>query len=661
LVLCVAAATSVIAHKLRAPLILSYLLAGLIIGPYIPLPLLADGGRVELLAEFGVILVMFCVGLEFRFKRLAQIIPTSGLTATIQISLMYMLGYSLGRMLEWSNLESIFLGASLCISSTMVVSKALASEDIQSETKDYIFGILVLQDLAAVIILAALTALAAGTGLQLNELALTFGKLGIVLVVMIVVGLLFVPRFIRLVKSFDSTESLVIAATGICFGLAVFAEHFGYSVALGAFMAGLLVSESGIGHEVEKTLAATRDIFAAVFFVAIGMSVNPILALDNFGLSLIVFLLVVVGQFVCILTASLISGVNLKKSATAAIALGQIGEFAFIMSAIGMNAGIIKQPLQPILVTVAVLSAFTTPFFLARADSIIAHVDHYLPNRMRILFTFYESWLEKFKTSLVLQEDQSKSRKIFIVLVIDFLAAMAIAMVISHFKTYIDYFARTILDSPFWLYFFPTAIFLLCVVPIYYGMIRNLIAFQDMIASVVFNRKTERSAFVFFKFVTNSFLLAVASVPVLIAISSIFNFFYAIVTVVVIVSLCQVFLWRQAGKFESDVRSGSRIFLEFLENLTEDEIPKTLAGEDLLGINEIVNFKIEPGSPAVGKSLADLDLRARTGATVISILRKGKDVILPKGSEIFEVGDVLCIAGANQATSAAARILKESV
>ncbi|MCA9550913.1 MAG: cation:proton antiporter [Myxococcales bacterium] len=397
LVLGVAAVTGVLSRRLRQPSVLGYLAAGLIVGPHTPVPLFADPGRVHVMSEFGVILVMFGVGLELRLKTLVKVIPTVGLVGLIQLSALFWVGVSLGRLFGWGTVEALFLGASLAISSTMVVSKVFQEAKPQADLRSFVLGILILQDLAAIVLIAVMTAVARGTGLSGQAIGFTVLRLAAVLAGMVGVGWLVVPGFVRRVVRMKSPETRVVVAVGICFVFALAAEELGYSVALGAFLAGLLVAESGRAHDVEHDLVPLKDVFGAVFFVSVGMTVDPAQVWANLGPSLLVFLAVVLTQFVAVSLGGVLSGAGLRRSLHAGLALGQIGEFAFIIAGVGAAAGVVQPSLQPILVTVAVLTTFTTPVMVRHAPTIVSRVDHLLPSRLQSWLVLYEALFERLR------------------------------------------------------------------------------------------------------------------------------------------------------------------------------------------------------------------------------------------------------------------------
>jgi CPA2 family monovalent cation:H+ antiporter-2 len=317
MVLGVAGLTGLLLRKLKQPSILGYLVAGLIVGPYLPVPLFADPERVHSLSEFGVILVMFTVGLEFRLKKFVSVLPVSGVTGLVEMGAMLASGYLLGQALGWYDVRALFLGACICISSTMAVSKILEQRPIPPESKQVVFGILVLQDVAAIALIAVMTAVSKGNKASLPEILGILGKLSAMLFAIVAAGMFFVPRLVRVLERTKSREVLVVGAVGICFSFAVLAQAVGYSTALGAFIGGVLVAESGLGHQIEMKTASLRDVFVAIFFVSIGMSVDPLVAWKTLPTSLLVLGVVVVTQFVSVSLAGIATGMGVGKSVTA--------------------------------------------------------------------------------------------------------------------------------------------------------------------------------------------------------------------------------------------------------------------------------------------------------------------------------------------------------
>ena len=274
IVLCVAAVTAVLFRRLRQPVVLGYLLAGLIVGPHTRVPLFASAETLELLSELGVVLVMFGIGLEFSPRKLARVIPRAGLVGALELGGMLWLGYATGRALGWSSTQSFFAGAMFSISSTMTLVKVFAECGAPRRLTELVLSVLVIEDLVAILFLASLSAVVAGEGVPL-AVAGASARLAAFLVALVVGGFLIVPRAIRGVARYGNPETLLVASVGVCFAFALLARASGYSVALGAFTAGSLVVDSGVQRAVRELVSPLRDLFAAVFFVAVGTLVDP--------------------------------------------------------------------------------------------------------------------------------------------------------------------------------------------------------------------------------------------------------------------------------------------------------------------------------------------------------------------------------------------------
>ncbi|HJT25212.1 MAG TPA: cation:proton antiporter, partial [bacterium] len=361
LVLCVAAVTTILFQRLKQSVILGYLLTGLILGPHVPLPLFAHEDTVKTMAELGVILVMYSIGLEFSLPRFLEVLPTAGLTNAIELSLMTWLGYTAGRLLGWTPLESLFTGAIVSLASTMIATKALSDRQADPHLTRGIFGILVVQDLASVVLLAFLTPLAGGAHVSPAALLKESGNLLGFLALLLGGGWLVVPRLLRSVTALRNPETLLVASVGLCFAMALLAKRGGYSPALGAFLAGMLSAESGASATIGRLIHPLRDMFAAVFFVSVGMLVNPGVLVEHWGAILALSLVVVLGQTATVSLGTFLTGRPLKSAVQTALALTQVGEFSYIIAQVGVTHGAIGGFLYDVTVAVSVVTAFTTP------------------------------------------------------------------------------------------------------------------------------------------------------------------------------------------------------------------------------------------------------------------------------------------------------------
>lgn len=662
LVLGVAAITSPIAKRLGQPTVLGYLAAGLVVGPYIPIPLFADHERVESLAELGVVLVMFAVGLELRIAKLVRVLPTAGLTGVVQVGFLMWCGFALARAVGWTPVQGLFLGACIAISSTMVVTRALG-DGTDAATREHVLGVLVVQDVLAIVLIAAMTGVATGGSVKPEELTADLLELAVVLVVMIVLGLVIVPRLVRAVASLASDEVLTVVAIGVCFVLAAVAAGLGYSVALGAFVSGVLVAESGLGHKVEQLAGSMRDVFAAIFFVSIGMTVDPREAYAQLPLALLVTAVVIGAQLAIVSLAGLVSGIGVRRSVTAGLALGQIGEFAFILASIGVTAGVVDPSLRALLVTVAVLTAFTTPIAIKSADRVVGLVDRAMPGGMRRVLALHEQWIAGLREPT---GDRGPIRRSVRALALD--AALAFGLAVGAARlmpTAVPFLvARLGLDrSMAQLVFLGGA--LLATVPFLVFAVRT----TSVLARAILASRAEQSgeySMARVRVLRALLLLgltALVGFPAAIVVAASVADSRAIVLVFVAIVVLVIAAIRSARAVDAEVKSAAQ---RIAAALTRDSDPDlahierhepTPAGA-LPDLGPLERVALTEGSPARGRTLADLDLRAKTGATVVAIHRDGGASALPNGRERLDPGDVLVLVGTEDALRDARTLLE---
>ena len=396
-VLCAAAVTTVLFHRFRQPVLLGYLLAGMLVGPHVATPFQADVSVVQTLAELGVILLMFSLGIEFNLQKLLRVGATAGFITVIQCSLMVWLGYVAGQLLGWTKVESLTAGAVIAISSTTIIVKAFEELRIKGEFTHIVFGILIVEDLIAIVLISILTTLSAGQELGAAELATTAWQLTAFLVLMVAVGLLTVPRLTRAIVNLQRAETTIVASIGIAFGFAYLAAYFGYSVALGAFIAGGLVAESGVGKSVEEQVLPIRDLFVAIFFVSVGMLIDPADVVGNVPLVFLFLALVVVGKVLAVSIGAFLTGQSVQTSLKTGISLARIGEFSFIIASIGAATDDTHKLLYTIAVAVSGITTLLTPWLIQAADPAAAYVDRKLPRSLQTFVALYGAWLEHLR------------------------------------------------------------------------------------------------------------------------------------------------------------------------------------------------------------------------------------------------------------------------
>src|SRR3954452_2445825 len=337
IVLCVAAVTTVVFQRLKQPVVLGYLLAGMIVGPHVVIPLEADPHTVHMLAELGVILLMLSLGLEFSISKLLSVGVTAGIVAIVQCSLMVWIGYVIGQLFGWSRMESVFAGAIIAISSTTIIVKAFEEQGIRGGFTHVVFGILIVEDLIGILLITILTALSAGEELAAADLARTAGRLLAFLAALLMVGLLVVPRLMRTIVKLNRPETTIVSSIGLAFGFSLLAAQCGYSVALGAFIAGSLVAESGVERTVEHLVQPIRDMFAAIFFVSVGMLIDPHQVATNWFVVLVFLIAVVLGKILSVGLGAFLTGQGIQNSTRIGMSVAQIGEFSFIIARVAVG------------------------------------------------------------------------------------------------------------------------------------------------------------------------------------------------------------------------------------------------------------------------------------------------------------------------------------
>ena len=365
-----AAVTTLVFKKLKQPTVLGYVLAGIFAGPYFDLvPTVTDKTNLDLWADIGVIFLLFSLGLEFSFKKMMAVGKSATITAIFNIFLMLFVGYYVGMFLSWSTTDSFFLGSMISMSSTTIIIKAFDDLNIKKQKyMDLVFGILVIEDIVGILLLVLLPTVAIGKGINGGELGLSVLKLFTFLILCFACGIYLIPTALRKVKDFLTDEMLLLVAVALSLSMVYLAVYFGFSAALGAFVMGSILSETAVIHRLEKVIKPLKDFFGAVFFVTVGMMVNPTMFITYAYPIFIITMIVLIGMVVFSIFGCIISGQSLKTAVYCGFSLAQVGEFAFIIATLGMSLGIIDGFVYPIIVAVSVITTFLTPIMMKSSE-----------------------------------------------------------------------------------------------------------------------------------------------------------------------------------------------------------------------------------------------------------------------------------------------------
>lgn len=616
-ILGVAGIMTFIFQKIHQPVVLGYILAGVIVGPYTPpFQLVKDVPSIQTWAELGVIFLMFTLGLEFSFRKLMSVGVTAGLAAALEVVFFLVAGYGIGQWLGWSQMDCLFLGAMLSISSTTIIIKALDELNLKSHRfASLIFGILIVEDLFAILLLVGLTSIASTQ--SFSVLALLTTGLNLILVVggWFITGYFIVPRLMSYVGRKGNNEMVTLVSIGLCLSLVVIAAHFGYSAALGAFIMGSILAETKIIHRIEGLMAPLKDLFGAIFFISIGMLIDPKIIWENKEIITFLCLFTIIGKIFITSLGALISGQSFKNSMQVGFGLAQIGEFSFIIASLGMALKAISPKLYPIAVAVSLVTTFTTPYLIKYSGVMADTLENNLPWRIRNALNQYVIWCEYKKTG------NGRNKEIFSL----FARWLANGMIVS----LIFKLAHNFLGS--WSMIFTWLTAFVVASPFIWGMVF-----------------TSRKNYLRIRKEGNfSKALIVLSFPVLTAawISILSSKFFPLKYVLPATGLFIILIYFTLFKrLESYYRWFEKTFLE-----TFQDEPKEIANEIFTKLapwdSHLISINVHPNANLVNQSLIEAKLRTRFGINIVAIQRGMESIIAPKPSEVILPGDTLIMLG----------------
>lgn len=641
LILITAGIVTILFKLLKQPVVLGYIVAGFLISPHFVLfPSVADIGNINTWAEIGVIFLLFALGLEFSFKKLIDVGGTASIATLINMGSMIAIGYVIGQLMGWTQMESVFLGGMLSMSSTTIIIKAFNDMKLQKKKfANIVFGMLIVEDLAAILMMVLLSTVA-GSG-NAEEAGLLENSLKLVFFMMIwfVVGIYLIPTFLKKLKQHLNDETLVIVAVGLCLGMVLFADTVGFSAALGAFIMGSILAETVESKHIEHLIEPIKNLFGAVFFVSVGMMIIPGVVLEYALPILLLTVVVLVGRVIFASLGVLASGEGLKVSIQAGFSLAQIGEFSFIIATLGMQLGVISNFIYPIIVAVSVITTFTTPYFIKASTPVYEAIEKRIPPKWNKLITGYSSSSRK---TVNRQNDWNVLlKKVTVTIAIYFVLSLAIFFI-----------CRELLYWPVMSY-----------IPNLGGrvaaaIITILLMGPFMQAIMKNNSKTEeherlwkdnhfnKGALI----ALNLLRIALCVTLILMVLIPLFPRATGILLVTsVIIAIGITF-------FQGFKKQTNKMEKQFLENLNDKELTEDKAGTinqqvktDLLNKNiHLEEIEVPQNSPRIGKTLAELNFRQTTGVDIVSIIRGDLKINIPDPNEYIYPFDKLIVAGTDE-------------
>lgn len=628
-ILLLGAIATILFKKLKQPVVLGYILAGFLAGPkFIYLPSVVTVGNIDFWAELGIVVLMFTLGLEFSFKKLMKAGSEAIIPALVIIVGMTFAGFGVGKLLDFDAINCIFLGGMVSMSSTTIILKALTDLGLrQKRFASVVLAVLILEDLFAVVMLVLLSSIAVGK-VEGIALFMSIAKLLFFLVIWFVVGVYLLPQLFSRGRTYMNDETLLIISMGLCFGMAVFSVYCGFSLELGAFVMGSILAGTMLAERIDKVVKPIKDLFGAVFFISVGMMVDPTVITTYWGQILILAAVVIVGMIIFGTLGMLLGGQPLKVAIESGFTLTQIGEFSFIIATLGMSLGVLSSEIYPVIVAVSVITIFTTPYFIKMSQPAYRLVERYLPGSMRFLIDRYTKQ----------GADTSETRKLWRAVLRRFLTRV---MLYSVLIIAIMLSSRTWLQPIMMRILAPSTGKLLTV-------IITLIAMSPFLGALLFasSSRTERMRLHSTAAFYDVPLVGIRVVRYIMVF--LFIFYYMSLSYgatigwiagasayIVIIILASTILRRQYNRIEK----------KFMDNLNVRENTRTGVNNQLVSDIHLAYIEVGPNSPFVGDRLQDSGLRRDYGVSVSSIQRGQRIMPLPtKESRIFP-GDILGVIG----------------
>ena len=651
LILLVAAVVSLLFKWLKQPVVLGYIVAGFIAGPhFVYTPSVRDAGSIDLWAQIGVIILLFTLGLEFSFKKILKMGAAPVIAALTIIFCMMVLGISVGHLFGWGRMDCIYLGGMLAMSSTTIIYKAFQDMGVlQQKFAGVVLSVLILEDILAIVLMVMLSTLAVSHNIEGEELVVGLLRLGFFLILWFVVGLYLIPILLRKSRRFLNSETLLIVSLALCFVMAVVAVDSGFSAAFGAFVVGSILAETVEAERIEKLVAPVKDLFGAIFFVSVGMLVDPEVLVKYAWPIVALTLAIIVGQAVFGTLGFILAGQPLKEAMKCGFSMSQIGEFAFIIASLGMSLGVTSHYLYPIVVAVSVITTFTTPYMLKAAGPAYGYVCRILPRA-------WVAALERYAPGTMVSTHSGNWRKFVTALlrkmvVFSILSATVIALSFRFFLP----FTREILPH-WWANALCGVVTLLCIAPFLRGIMARGRRSSLFVALWKENRYNRLPLI---------FTLIVRGVVVCMFIFYVIRYLvpFADPVLLLLAMLLVVGIALSRPLRQNTIRM-EKVFMENLHSRDglehqgkQPEYAEHLLSRDL----HLADFEVPEESIWGGKLLGELNLGRRYDIHVVSIVRGTHHLNIPSGSDRVYPHDHLQVIGSDRQISVFAKALEGTV
>jgi CPA2 family monovalent cation:H+ antiporter-2 len=645
LILAVGGVTTLLFKKIKQPVVLGYILAGFLVGPHFSLfPDIADKEGIQTWSEIGVIFLLFSLGLEFSFKKLVKVGGSASITAIVEVVLVIAIGFVTGQAMGWNYMDSIFLGAILSMSSTTIIIRAF--EEVGARTQKFaslVFGILIVEDLVAILLMVLLSTVAASQQFGGSELLEQIAKLAFFLTIWFLAGIFFIPTFLKRTRKLMNDETLLIVSVGLCLLMVMFAVNVGFSAALGAFIMGSILAETTLAEHIEHLIKSVKDLFAAIFFVSVGMMIDPQVLVDYAVPVMIVTFITIFAKFFASTFGALISGQPLKHSIQAGMSLAQIGEFSFIIASLGLSLKVTSGFLYPIAVAASAVTTLTTPFMIKHSEAFYEFLERTLPERWIKSINRYSSGTQQLSS----YNDWKELLKAYISNTV--IQSVIIVGIILLAKNFLYPFISEAISNVLTAKIVTVTITLiLLLLPIWALAFRRIQ--REAYSHLWLNRRLNRGPLIAIEFMR----IVIAIFHVGFLLEQYFPATVALITGFSVIALA-IFIFSQKLQVFYD-----RIENRFLLNLNEREKSKTRS-EMAPWDAHLTEFEIQAESSFLGKPLKKLAFREKYGVNIVVIERGSKTIVVPSRHELLYPGDKISVIGTDDQLEVFKKVVEQKV
>ena len=640
LILVLGSVATVVFKMLKQPLVLGYIVAGFLASPHFTLlPSVAVEANIEFWAQIGIIVLLFSLGLEFSFKKLIDVGGSAIITALIIVLGMMSRGFVVGQYLGYGLVNSIFLGGMISMSSTTIIIKALT--DLNMRQRRFVpmtFAVLIVEDLFAVVLMVILSSIALNNSVKGQEMVGSILKLSFFLIMWFTVGIFVIPTLFKRFKRYISDEQMLIIAMGLCFAMVLFSINSGFSAALGAFVMGSILAGTIEAERIERLISPVKDLFGAVFFISVGMMVNPTVMTRHWSVIALLAVVVIVGMIIFGTFGMLATGQPLKLAMESGFSLTQIGEFSFIIATLGTSLGVLDKSIYPIIVAVSVVTTFTTPFFIKQAVPCYNRVYKLLPKNWTRLLNGYSQTASESETNESLQLWKSIIGRYLVRVIIYSVVTVALIVIC---RTYLMPLLLKYIGNNTWGRLACASSTIAIVMPFIVSIILPSAKRSEQI------RLLETSGNV--SYVPFVVMLVISAILSTIFIAVILQGIYPSAVAVIAAVLLAIAASVAVIAFPTRMKSRlSNIEKQFMNNINERENRRTGHENNLVSDLHLAYMKVGHNCPFVGEKLRNLDLRTRCGVNLVNIQRGDKRHAVPSGDMRIFPGDVLGVIGTEE-------------